>query len=283
MLNILNATFTAQQKATKNTSNVQPALSFRAKFNTGQPVKDTVSFSGKLSGKEKRELRQKEAERLQIPQKYDIPKEEVTFHHINAVKAGLDPREAQPHQITAVKLGLDPQTATAKEVHNEPFKRSKEISAKIDSIVYGINDTNLDADQVRAVKDEMLCDIHKEVVEEVLGKLPEGYKPVAGPIFEDLFKPVGDTLELIELLSEEFAIQTSKENTLTPERKEEMLTQINKDNELTAKMEVLFKQKVKALNPDMDKSVYQKADQLRRQAPNMKRADFDAALNKLHG
>src|SRR3989339_1963680 len=126
MLSTISNNITTQQSLLKQAQ--QPTISATAKFNTGSPQADTVCFTG---SKEKRARREEEAKQLHITEKYDIPLKDITYHHINAVKAGLNPNTAETYQITAFKLGLDPMKVTAREVATEPSKRDLEIDAKL--------------------------------------------------------------------------------------------------------------------------------------------------------
>lgn len=280
MFNVLSANFTAQQKATKKTSTIKPELTFSAKLNTGQLVKDTISFS---SRPDKKALRQQEAEELQIPQKYKIPIEEVTYHHIKAVKAGLSP-EAEPYQVKAVQIGLNPYTTTQKEVEFEPIKRSEEISAKIDSIIFGIDDTNIDYTEIQAIKKQILCDLTLEVAKEVLGKVPEDYLPTYEGDFEKVLPHIDDTVEFIDFVSEEVLGKSPEEGlgNLTRERKGEIQTIFDKRRHLRKKLYSLLSDKIDAINPILDSDKYYKEiKKLKISAPNMKRADFERELNNL--
>lgn len=291
MLNTINSTlFTAQKVYNKPQQLNQAATSFPAKFNTGQLAQDTVCFTG---SKEKRAHREAEAKELKIPERFEIPLNEVTYHHINAVKAGLDPRTAETYQVAAAKLGLDPMNVTAKDVAAEPHKRDLEIDAKL----LGIKTEGVALGELGEKVKQVKCDIHREVVEEVLGKVPENYQPLAYANFDNILKSDVSIEESLQLIAEHTGLKNAaigalkrlsgnKPEKLSTDRRAEIFEQYDDQNQKINRMTTLFNQRVLGIredNPDTGK-VDQKAKMvwnLRCRAADMKRADFEKRLSAL--
>lgn len=289
MLSTISNKLTTQQTVLKQVS--QPTISATAKFNTGNPQADMVCFTG---GKEKRARREEEAKQLQITEKYDIPLKDITYHHINAVKAGLNPNTAETYQITAFKLGLDPMNVTAREVAKEPQKRALEIDAKL----LGIKAEGLTLEELSATVHDTKCDIHLNVIKEVLGSIPEGYQLKHCGNFDNLFKTNTTLEESLQLMADQVSfvkddaikaldkISGGNYEPLTPERKEEILNQIEDQSIKTDLMRELFNQRVLGfteIKPDPNK-VDQKNKMvwnLKCRVEDMKRASFEEKLNSL--
>lgn len=118
-----------------------------------------------------------EAHILKIPEKYGIPLEAIKSCHIDAVK-----------------FGFDPLTITKEEIREEERRRINKLR-DLDTLVnFNIIADDLSPEQIKEIKTMVLCNIHKEVVQEVLGELPPGYKPIPGNNFKDVISADRRTL-----------------------------------------------------------------------------------------
>ena len=289
MLNTISSRLTTPQAELKQVK--QTALNLAANFNTGNPQCDMVCFSG---SKEKRAMREAEAKKLQIPEKYDIPLKEVTYHHINAVKAGLDPRTAETHQVKAVKLGLDPMDVTARDVAMEPHKRDLEIDAKL----LDVKTAGLSVEELNNAVHQAKLDLHLDVIKEVLGVVPEGYEVKHPGIFDNVLESDTTIEESLQLLADRASfcredslqaldrISGGNVKPLTVERKKEIIQQMEEQSIKTDMMRELFRQRKLGFtedNPTPEK-VEKKAKMvwnLKCKAENIKRADFEERLKQL--
>lgn len=310
MFNVINST-TGLNIPVINKRKPVPTLE-QYKFNTGQPLTDTVTFTSKI----KKQDRIDYALKHDFEKKYGIKPEAANSTMIDAHRAGLDPRNATHVKIKAVKLGLNPETATEKSVAEEPHRRLYEIEAKLLNI--STEGKELE-DIARAVREKQL-QIHREVVEEVLGKagipVPESYKPLHYTDFSSVLKTDATLAEQFSLLSDALRPDNERlnpiaklmldesdiadnaqqaankmqavfnESPMTDDRRADLHRQMEINEALEIIMIQLFTAKSVGFEdalPDLAKvqSLNEKSRQLRSNAFKMKRDKFDKALKAL--
>lgn len=308
MLGIINNNINQTFKAFKSEKNSQPKTNI--KFNTGQPVQDTVSFGSKY----KKQDRIAYAIDHDFQLKYGIKPEDTNSLMIRAHCVGLDPREATDTMIKAVRLGLDKNT-DAKIVREEPHRRGCEVDAKL----LGIQTQGKDFKALNSEIKEKKCQIHREVAELVLAqkarKLPENYKPLAYPDFSSAIETdatIAETLTLlgnalgpenkgldpiVRVMTEgsdlpDMAMEAAEklrgegEKPMSEKRKLDLQSQIEVNNWIEETMQNLFRARCAGINnpkPDMKQveAIEHKAHQLTVRGQNWRRENFDARLAEL--
>lgn len=271
----------------KNASTVGFVPNIKAR----QPHKDMVCFT---SSKNKRASREAEAKKLLITERFNIPLNDITMTHINAVKLGLDPKTTKSYQIRAAQLGLDPINTTEKEVHLEPSKRELEIDAKL----LGISTQDLSLNEIQKRIDQAKRDIYLIVIKDVLGEVPEGCKPLTYANFDNVFPCVATIDESLQLIAEALPglkdsalaaakkIGGSKSGNLSDERRLEILKQNDDIRQKIYQMEQQFNQRIlgiKEQNPDPE-TLKQKQEtvwRLKCKGSEMKRREFESKLSSL--
>ncbi|MEW5819875.1 MAG: hypothetical protein AB1782_06760 [Cyanobacteriota bacterium] len=280
----------------------------KIKFNTGQLLQDTVSFTSKVA----KEQRIEYATKHQFQEKYGIKPEETTSTQVLAHREGLDPRTSTHSDIAAHKLGLDiealndkakelgiePERYKSKVVREEPWRRHEEIDAKL----LGIKTDGVDLKQLSSEVKNKKSEIHRQIVEEVLAKegisVPETYKPLPRGDFSGILKSdvtVAERLDVMSyvlenrreeinpiskiMLEDSDLVDSTKkaaervreqtdEQPMTAERREKILEQDRYHDQLESIMTNLFR--VRSLGMNEEVTTFQEARNLERQIKQLK-------------